>query len=89
MLLRIAEERLGDLTVVHVAGRLVGEGAGELSRVCTAGSRPLRIDLSGLLQADELGLSLLRSLRASGAELAGVSPFISLLLEGGRDRAAG
>jgi len=89
MLLRIAEERLGDVTVVHVAGRLVGEGVGELDRVCAAAPRPLRIYLAELLQADEMGLSLLRSLRASGAELSGVSPFIRLLLEGGRDRAAG
>ena len=73
---------------MHVAGRLVGEGAGELSRVCTGSPRPLRIDLSGLLQADELGLSLLRSLRDSGAGLTGVSPFISLLLDSRREHAA-
>lgn len=88
MLLRISEERLGEGTIVHVAGRLVGAGVEELSRVCTGSSRPLRIELAELLQADELGLSLLRSLRASGAELAGVSPFIGLLLDGRRDRAA-
>ena len=71
---------------MHVAGRLVGEGVEELGRVCSGVSRPLRIDLAGLLQADELGLSLLRSLRESGAELADVSPFIGLLLEGGASR---
>ena len=87
MLLRISEERLWDVTVVRVAGRLVGSGAEELGRVCTASPRPLRVDLTGLLQADELGLSLLRSLRASGAELTGVSPFIDLLLDTRRDRA--
>jgi hypothetical protein len=89
MLLRISEERLGETTVVRVAGRLMGEGVEELNRICTASPRPLRIDLAELLQTDELGLSLLRSLRASGAELAGVSPFIELLLEGRMDRAAG
>ena len=66
----------------------MGEGVAELNRVCGASSRPLRIRLSGLLQADEMGLSLLRSLRESGAELSDVSPFIGLLLEGGRDRAS-
>lgn len=81
MLLRISAERLGEVTVVHVAGRLLGEGVEELDRVCTASPRPLRIDLSGLLQADDLGLSLLRSLRTSGAELSDVSPFIHLLLD--------
>ncbi|MBK9062899.1 MAG: hypothetical protein IPL89_06845 [Acidobacteria bacterium] len=88
MLLRITDERLGDFTVVHVAGRLVGEGVEELGRVCAASLRPLRIDLAGLLQADELGLSLLRALRASGAELSDVSPFIGLLLDSRREHAA-
>jgi anti-anti-sigma regulatory factor len=88
MLLRISAERLGEATLVRVAGRLVGEGVEELSRVCAASPRPLRIDLAGLLHADELGLSLLRSLRASGAQLADVSPFIRLLLDPERDRAA-
>ena len=87
MLLRISEERLGEATIVHVAGRLVGAGVEELGRVCTASPRPLRIDLAGLLQADEMGLSLLRSLRESGAELVDVSPFIRLLLDTGRNRA--
>jgi len=87
MLLRITEERLGKATVVHVAGRLVGVGVEELGRLCAASPRPLRIDLAGLLQADEMGLSLLRSLRESGAEMAGISPFIELLLDGWRTRA--
>lgn len=82
MLLRISEERLAEATVVHVAGRLVGAGTEELGRVCAASPRPLRIDLAGLLQTDELGIALLRSLRESGAELTDVSPFITLLLEG-------
>jgi hypothetical protein len=81
-MLRISEERLGETNVVHVAGRLVGEVVEELCRVCMDAPRPLRIELGGLLQADEMGLSLLRSLRKSGAELAGASPFIELLLEG-------
>lgn len=86
-MLRIAEERLGALTVVRVAGRLAGPGVEELERVCAASKRPLRIDLAELLQADELGISLLRSLRESGAELTGASPFVGLLLESGSTRA--
>jgi hypothetical protein len=83
-MLRIAEERLGEGTVVRVAGRLAGEGVAELGRVCEGSSRPLLIDLTELLQADDLGLALLRSLRESGAKLTGVSPFIELLLESRR-----
>jgi hypothetical protein len=85
MLLRIAEERLGETTIVHVAGRLVGAGVEELRRTCQAAAGPVRVELSGLLDADEVGLSLLRSLRESGVELNGVSPFIHLLLESRKD----
>lgn len=81
MLLRISEERFGEGTVVHVAGRLVGAGVEELGRTAAASPRPLRIDLAGLLLADELGLSLLRGLRESGVDLVGGSPFINLLLD--------
>ncbi len=82
MLLRITEERLGQVTVMHVMGRLAGEGVEELNRTCQMSGMPLRLDLAGLLHADEVGLSLLRSLRDSGAELTGASPFLELLLEG-------
>ncbi len=84
MLLRIAEERLGEATVVHVSGRLGGDGVDELARACRGADGPLRLDLSELLHADEVGVSLLRSLRDAGAELVGVSPFIALLLENRR-----
>jgi hypothetical protein len=84
MLLRIAEECLGDTTVVHVAGHLVGDGVEELRRTCQSANRPVRLDLSGLLEADEVGLSLLRALRESGVELTGISPFIQLLLNSGK-----
>ena len=84
--LRITEERRGDVSVVQVAGRLSGEGVEELGATCrsAAGRGRLRLDLSALLQADEVGLALLRSLREAGTELAGASPFIQLLLEGKR-----
>ncbi len=83
-MLRISEEYVSGSKVVHVAGRLAGLGVGELSRVCEPGDASLHIDLSELLEADEVGLGLLRSLRKSGAELTGVSPFFQLLLEGRR-----
>ncbi|MGE5344648.1 MAG: hypothetical protein ACM3JH_01740 [Acidithiobacillales bacterium] len=71
-------------TVVHVAGRLAGAGVDELSRVCRAASGRLRLELSALQVADEVGLALLRSLRESGAELADASPFVQILLDGSR-----
>ena len=46
----------------------------------SAGS-PHRLDLSGLLSADEAGIELLRTLQAEGAELHGASPYFRQLLE--------
>ena len=85
MLLRISEERLGDTTVVSVAGRLAGVGVEELRRTCQAAAAPVCVDLSSLLDADDVGLSLLRTLKESGVELACVSPFIQLLLDSNKN----
>jgi len=82
MVLRVHEEHLREVTVMHVAGRLEGEVVDELGAACRAAGGSIRLDLTGLLHADEVGLGLLRSLRASGAELTGVSPFVEILLDG-------
>ena len=81
-MLRISTVRRNEATVVHVEGRLLGDGVEELQRECGAANGPLTLDLSALLFADEVGLSFLRSLRDSGAVLAGASPFLELLLGG-------
>ncbi len=72
------EEKEGFLTV-RVAGRLSSVGLGELRRACREAAR-IRLDLSDLVSADEAGTSFLAALRDSGAELAGVPPYIDLLL---------
>ena len=86
-MLRISEERLGEISIMHVAGRLCGEGVEALSHACRDAKGRLRLDLSGLLQVDEVGLALIHSLHDSGAELSGVSPFIQILLENRRSDA--
>ena len=86
MLLRIDEERLGEVTVMHVMGRLREGTVEELGRACREARGPIRLELSGLLHADEIGIRLLRSLRDSGTELTGASPFVQLLIEGRRSR---
>jgi anti-anti-sigma regulatory factor len=80
--LRISRARRKKVTVVHVEGRLDGDGVEELERECTEAGAPLELDLSALLTADEVGLALLRSLRDSGAALSGASRFLQLLIEG-------
>lgn len=88
-MLRISRENLAGVAVVRVEGRLYGEGADELERECRDVGGSLRLDLTALLTADEVGLALLRSLRDSGAVFVGASPFIQLLLEGSKKSSGG
>jgi anti-anti-sigma regulatory factor len=84
-MLRISKTRREDVNVVQVVGRLDGEGVEELERECREAGGPLELDLSALLTADDVGLALLRSLRDSGAELTGASPFLQLLLKSSKE----
>lgn len=77
--LHITLENAGDALTVRVAGRLGADGSAELERACRDEVR-LRLDLSELVTADEEGTRLLVRLRNAGAELAGVPPYIDLLL---------
>jgi len=63
-------------------GRLTAEEVPELLRVCVGLTGPVVLDLSDLQSADREGVSALRQLRARGAELAGASPYLCLLLNG-------
>ena len=62
-------------------GRLVGPWVEELRRVVD-GAEPggVTLDLGALSFADGDGLTLLRSLRDSGVELASPSPFMAALI---------
>jgi hypothetical protein len=48
--------------------------------ICSNPSGGYRIDLGELVSADCVGLDALRRLRAAGAEIIRMSPFIELLL---------
>ncbi len=80
MTLYIACESDAGVRVVRLEGWLEGEAIAELAQVVSAGSGPLRLDLSELRSADAAGLDALRVLRAAGASLVGASPYIRLLL---------
>ncbi len=79
MNLHVTLERTGDALTVRVAGRLGVDGVAELERACGDPGR-LRLDLSELVTADEEGTRLLVRLKNAGAELAGVPPYVDLLL---------
>ena len=81
MALRISEFLEDAGTTLKVDGRLSGDEVGELARVGASCTAPVVIDLSGLLYADDQGVSALRELQAHGAALRNVPPYVSLLLE--------
>ena len=84
-MLRITEQSLSpdaaDGRAIVLEGTLVGPWVEELRRV-VSGSAPgeVTVDLGALSFADADGLTLLRSLRDSGVELASPSGFMAALI---------
>lgn len=75
-----------DRRAIVLEGRLVGPWVEELRRVVGgAESGGVILDLGALSFADGDGLTLLRSLRDSGVELASPSPFMAALIGVGAD----
>src|SRR5262245_20779792 len=81
MTLRITVIAPGTPTTVKVDGRLTSDEVPELRRVCAEVAGRLVLDLSDLASADRPGGSVLRALRANGAELVNVSPVVHILLD--------
>lgn len=61
---------------MYLAGRLDAAQVHELRSACARARGRLRIDLSDLLSADDVGLDALRRLRTEGAELVGVARYL-------------
>ena len=81
MTLRITVVARGAPTTVKVDGRLTGAEVPELRSVCSEVDGCLVLDLSDLSSADRNGVRVLQELRAKGADLVDVSPFVQLLLD--------
>ena len=81
MPLRIAAKQSGRVTVVRVDGRLRKRGAAELEKVCQSIVGPLCLDLANLLSVDADGARVISELEARGAAVAGVSPYVDMLLK--------
>ena len=82
MTLRISAVGSDSTTSFKLDGRLTAEEVPELLRVCVELTGPVVLDLTDLHFADRQGVSALRELKAQGAELTGVSPYLCLLLNG-------
>jgi len=81
MELRIDVTPEGSETVVAVAGHLSAISGAQFTEACDPLEGAVMIDLSGLLYADEKGISLIRTAVDKGAEVRGASQFIQLLLD--------
>ena len=71
---------------LRVEGRLVGASSIEILRQELAGAaatvRPVVVEISGLMFADEEGITLLAAAAERGVKLVGCSPWLASLLEG-------
>lgn len=73
--------RITEVTTVKLEGRLLGPNTKDLFRLCSQLDGPLEIDLSGLIFADEEGVSALSDLQVKGVELVHARPYLSVLLQ--------
>jgi hypothetical protein len=80
MELRISVSKMGSVSVVKVDGALTREGLAELERAVFPSGEDVRLDFSELRSLDAAGLAAVRALREGGAEIAGASPYIALLI---------
>ena len=77
---RISTTRDERGNVIRIEGRLDARTVPDLLATCRAVGSPLRLDLSGLVQADVDGAATLRRLAEAGAELTDMSPYIRQLV---------
>ena len=66
--------------ILKVDGHLTGEDTKLLVHACAGLLGSIVLDLGDLRSADRPGVSALRELRARGAILTGLSPYLTLLL---------
>lgn len=80
MTLRISSTKPGPTAKLKLDGRLTGEEVLELRRAYAEATGEVVLDLTDLQFADRQGVSVLREIRAQGAQLIGVSHYLGLLL---------
>ena len=80
MTLRISSAVPGPTARLKLDGRLTGAEVLEVRRARDEAKGRLALELTDLQFADRQGVSLLRELRAQGAQLMGLSHYLGLLL---------
>jgi hypothetical protein len=91
-MLAVALQRAGAMTcridtaeastglMVTIAGRVERAHVGELTRVCTAATAPVVIDLTHLVSADASAIDALKRLRDGGVQLVAVPSYLQFAL---------
>lgn len=77
---RFETKKIGDRTVIQVAGELKGQAVAELKRLCRETTGQLSLDLSNLRSSGPVGVQLIRELASQGVTISGVSPYMELVL---------
>ena len=79
-MLKISESQSASRRVIlRLEGRVIGPWVSELQQSCESvlrEGRPLCLQLAGVEYLDAEGVALLRRLRAQGAQLRELSPFV-------------
>ncbi len=75
-----------DRSVVRLSGRLEGETVAEARKVCFSVAPPLVIDATELQDAGANGISLLIELMTEGAQVEGLSGYLTTRIRTLRER---
>jgi len=78
---RITKITEGKTITIRLEGRIDADAAAELEELCRYADHLLRLDLSGVLSADNEGVQMLRRMSEKGTELFGESPYVRQLLD--------
>jgi hypothetical protein len=84
MVVRITKTNGSGQTVLKVDGLLQSMDVDSLHREWATIAGPAALELSELRSADSSGVDAIHRLKAEGAELRGVSPYLELLLSTSR-----
>ena len=83
---KITEERQ---TTIRMDGRLDSVALPHLEQECQAAERPLVLDVSNVVSADNASVGKIRELISAGAEIRGTSRYLEMLLNDERARQSG
>ena len=85
-MLHMTVQEYDDGSVVRLSGRLTGESVAEARQVCFSAAAPLVIDATELQDAGAAGLRLLVELMTEGAQIEGLSGYLTMRVRTRREQ---